>query len=124
MTAYAVASRDTGIDWPVSLFRARLIRDLCLICHLGVSLFLDWRLLVEPFDTVKLMVDVGGPALSRRERLSMAEELKALIDGYDDEGNELPNAAWLIAATRWYCQLDIPIEVRSRREPRGVAHHF
>jgi hypothetical protein len=123
ISSYAIESRYAGSSRPVSLFRARLTREMFLICHLGISLLLEWRLPVDPIGTLELMIDIGGPALSRHERLLMAEELNALIDCDDaDADGPLPNATLLLVATGWFCRRDLRGDRDGPPEDRPTGH--
>jgi hypothetical protein len=107
MSTYTVGPLYAGSTRPVSLFRARLMHEMYLIRHIGVSLLLEWRLMVDQLGTLELMIDIGGPALSRHERTAFGRELATLIDGDDDLPDALPNPALLLVTTAWFCRIDL-----------------
>jgi hypothetical protein len=102
-TARAPATR------PVSVHRVARLTERYLVWHLALSLRLEWRLLADPLGTLEFMIDIGAPALSRAERLAMAEAVTALLAGEADDGCP-PNPALLMAASRWFCRLSLPTD--------------
>lgn len=106
MTSHTVEPRLHGTSRPVSPLRARRTAALYLTCHFALCLLLEWRFLVEPMEVVGLMVDIGGPAMSRSERARIAKALAAMSEGGDC--GSPPNPGLLLDRTRWFCQLRLP----------------
>jgi hypothetical protein len=92
---------------PISLKprRARAA-EMLLLWHFGGGLLLHWRERLEPLATLRWLADLGAPALSRRQRIELAEELAEADFENGPESNSAP--AMLEAATRWFCSIDLP----------------
>lgn len=114
-----------GTNRPISLLRERRTRDLFLVYHFGLSLRMQWRSLVDPLGTLEMMIDIGGPLLSRRDREVIAEDPPASL--------AVAVPTWLMAATIWFCDLELPASEEELlggwRNPiggsgRGSGHRF
>lgn len=97
---------------PMSPAQAGRLGELWLIhCFTG-TLLLHWRSRLDALGTMRMVVAVGGPAISKKEAAEMFEE-----EEEEEEDAHLPSIAMLWAATRWVLALDLPgsqSELRSR----------
>jgi hypothetical protein len=80
------------------------VGELWLINCFTATLWLHWRSRLDALGTMRMMVAVGGPAISKKQAAEMFED-----DGEDTEDDDdEPTIAMLLAATRWVLALDLP----------------
>lgn len=69
-----------------------------------------WAMHSDLPSTLELIADITGPAMSKRKRLGIAQELlsESEADQLKTAREHRPTQAVLLAATRWLLQLDLP----------------
>jgi hypothetical protein len=79
--------------------------ELFLLLHFARLVLLHWRIRAEPLETLALVVHLGAPVMSRADRGALAD---ALAEANEDESPEPPQTiAILVAASRWFCRLNL-----------------
>jgi hypothetical protein len=89
---------------PMSPAQAQRLGELWLINCFTATLWLHWRARLDALGTMRMMVAVGGPAISKKQATEMFEDEEG---DAEDDGRE-PTIAMLLAATRWVLALDLP----------------
>jgi hypothetical protein len=89
---------------PMSPAQAQRVGELWLINCFTAVLWLHWRSRLDALGTMRMVVAVGGPAISTKQAAEMLEGDR------DDAKNDdcEPTIAMLLAATRWVLALDLP----------------
>lgn len=88
----------------MSPFQAGRVGELWLINCFTATLWLHWRSRLDALGTMRMVVAVGGPAISKKQAAEMFDD-----DGDDaEDDDDEPTAAMLLAATRWVLALGIP----------------
>jgi hypothetical protein len=96
----------------ISPSRTTRVEELWLLWHFAGTIRLNWRMLVEPLDTLEMVTDVAGPMMSKKIKAELSVELseaRACDDSRPAEPDALQaSAAMLFAATNWICRLEFP----------------
>lgn len=100
----ACAGGGRGIGQPLSFLRATRARELVLLWHLAASVIFEWQARLDPIGTLALELDLGGGALSLRERSAL---LEAVAEEFANP-QPMESPAMLEAAGRWYWPVALP----------------
>lgn len=114
----------TTLSLPARVRRCEELLFVWLFAY-GIVRF-RWVGQVEPTAVAKWTVDVAGPLMSKRERAAAADIVTMDVAA----GTGRPETQMLVAATRWFCCLDLPgsedelwggPQLLTRRRDRPVA---